>query len=156
MTCDLALIATTRLKTKRIVTFLRCFDELFRYPMDEIHAIDDKNLSQLLASYSSSLQSPSKSFKTEDTLTSSTTSIKQDRDKHFNQATLLLHEACESGDTANVQKVLSGGKANLNSLIGGHRTYRSALHKASAYGHTDTVKLLLKVSGEMLLENGIL
>ena len=67
---------------------------------------------------------------------------------NYNQATVVLHEACECGDTASVQKLLSGqtgGRAEINVLLPGHRAHRTALHKASSYGHTDVVKLLLKV-----------
>lgn len=77
--------------------------------------------------------------------TTSRTTKTQEHDEYFNQATFLLHESCESGDTRTVERVLSSGKADLNALIGGHRAYRTALHKASAYGHTNVVKLLLKV-----------
>lgn len=76
--------------------------------------------------------------------TTSRTTKTQEHDEYFNQATILLHESCESGDTRTVERVLSSGKADLNALIGGHRAYRTALHKASAYGHTNVVKLLLK------------
>lgn len=68
----------------------------------------------------------------------------RNEEKH-NQYTLALHEACENGDVSEVRDILSKGRADLNALIAGHRALRTALHKASAYGHTDVVRLLLKV-----------
>ena len=60
-------------------------------------------------------------------------------------STLALHGACENGNVGEVRDILAEGRADLNALIAGHRALRTALHKASAYGHTEVVKLLLKV-----------
>ena len=67
-----------------------------------------------------------------------------DEERH-NHSTFALHQASESGDLTEVKNILAEGKADLNALIAGHRALRTALHKASAYGHTNVVKLLLKV-----------
>jgi pyrimidine operon attenuation protein/uracil phosphoribosyltransferase len=67
-----------------------------------------------------------------------------DEERH-NHSTISLHQASESGDLTEVKNILAEGKADLNALIAGHRALRTALHKASAYGHTNVVKLLLKV-----------
>ena len=66
--------------------------------------------------------------------------------ENYNLSTIALHEACENGDVIKVSDILTEGRADLNALISGHRALRTALHKASAYGHTEVVKLLLKVS----------
>ena len=60
-------------------------------------------------------------------------------------STLALHGACENGNVGEVRDILAEGRADLNAMIAGHRALRTALHKASAYGHTEVVKLLLKV-----------
>ena len=62
-----------------------------------------------------------------------------------NHSTFALHGACEEGNLGEVRDILAEGRADLNALIAGHRALRTALHKASAYGHTEVVKLLLKV-----------
>ena len=64
-------------------------------------------------------------------------------------STLALHGACENGNVGEVRDILAEGRADLNALIAGHRALRTALHKASAYGHTEVVKLLLKVMKTM-------
>jgi ankyrin repeat protein len=69
----------------------------------------------------------------------------RDEQRH-NHSTQALHQACESGNVVEVRNILAEGRADLNALIAGHRALRTALHKASAYGHTDIVKLLLKVN----------
>ena len=63
-----------------------------------------------------------------------------------NHSTLALHQASENGDLAEVRNILAEGTADLDALIAGHRALRTALHKASAYGHTNVVQLLLKVT----------
>jgi ankyrin repeat protein len=68
-------------------------------------------------------------------------------EERHSQSTLALHAACESGNVSEVRNILAEGRADLNALIAGHRALRTALHKASAYGHTQVVQLLLKVSG---------
>ena len=71
--------------------------------------------------------------------------LDSDVEQKMNQATILLHEACECGDIEAVRKLLPGGRADFDVLMGAHRAQRSALHKASSYGHTEIVKLLLQV-----------
>lgn len=57
-----------------------------------------------------------------------------------------LHEAAERGDASAVSRLLSDKSVDVNEKAGGHRAYRTALHRAAGYGHADVVKLLLKVS----------
>ena len=66
-------------------------------------------------------------------------------EERHNKWTHSLHEASECGNLAEVRKILAQGRADLSALTAGHRALRTALHKASAYGHTEVVKLLLKV-----------
>ena len=65
-----------------------------------------------------------------------------------NHSTLALHQASENGDLTEVRNILAEGTADLNALMPGHRALRTALHKASAYGHTNVVKLLLKAGAD--------
>lgn len=67
-------------------------------------------------------------------------------EEHHSLSTVALHEACENGNVYEVQEILLEGKADLDALLASHRATRTALQKASAYGHTDVVKLLLQVN----------
>lgn len=61
-----------------------------------------------------------------------------------------LHEAAERGDSNTVSRLLADKSVDVNEKAGGHRAYRTALHRAAGYGHLDVVKLLLKVSLNVL------
>ena len=56
-----------------------------------------------------------------------------------------LHDAAERGDEKEVLRLLSQEKIDVNERAGGHRAYRTPLHRAAGYGHTNIVKILLKV-----------
>lgn len=57
-----------------------------------------------------------------------------------------LHEAAERGDFNDVSRLLVDKRVDVNEKAGGHRAYRTALHRAAGYGHLEVVKLLLKVT----------
>ena len=57
-----------------------------------------------------------------------------------------LHEAAERGDSTAVSRLLLDTNLDVNEKAGGHRAYRTALHRAAGYGHLAVVRLLLKVS----------
>ena len=57
-----------------------------------------------------------------------------------------LHEAAERGDFNAVSRLLVDKSVDVNEKAGGHRAYRTALHRAAGYGHLEVVKLLLKVT----------
>lgn len=57
-----------------------------------------------------------------------------------------LHEAAERGDSTAVSRLLLDKNLDVNEKAGGHRAYRTALHRAAGYGHLEVVRLLLKVS----------
>ena len=58
-----------------------------------------------------------------------------------------LHNAAERGDVRAVRELISRGNVSLDARAGGHRAYRTALHRAAGYGHLAVVKELLKVGG---------
>ena len=62
-----------------------------------------------------------------------------------------LHEAAERGDSSAVARLLFDKSVDVNEKAGGHRAYRTALHRAAGYGHLAVVKLLLKVSIAMVI-----
>ena len=57
-----------------------------------------------------------------------------------------LHEAAERGDSTAVSKLLLDKNVDVNEKAGGHRAFRTALHRAAGYGHLPVVRQLLKVS----------
>lgn len=57
-----------------------------------------------------------------------------------------LHEAAERGDSSAVARLLLDKSLDVNEKAGGHRAYRTALHRAAGYGHLTVVRQLLKVS----------
>lgn len=57
-----------------------------------------------------------------------------------------LHEAAERGDSSAVSRLLLDKNVDVNEKAGGHRAYRTALHRAAGYGHIAVVRQLLKVS----------
>lgn len=57
-----------------------------------------------------------------------------------------LHEAAEQGDSTAVSRLLLDKNVDVNEKAGGHRAYRTALHRAAGYGHLAVVRQLLKVS----------
>lgn len=56
-----------------------------------------------------------------------------------------LHEAAERGDASAVSRLLLDKSLDVNEKAGGHRAYRTALHRAAGYGHLAVVRQLLKV-----------
>ena len=69
-----------------------------------------------------------------------------------------LHEAAEQGDSTAVSRLLLDKTVDVNEKAGGHRAYRTALHRAAGYGHLAVVRQLLKVSltAELDWNNGAL
>ena len=57
-----------------------------------------------------------------------------------------LHAAAERGDAIAVSKLLAEKNVNVNEKAGGHRAFRTALHRAAGYGHLAVVTLLLEVT----------
>ena len=57
-----------------------------------------------------------------------------------------LHEAAERGDSTAVSRLFLDKNVDVNEKAGGHRAYRTALHRAAGYGHIAVVIQLLKVS----------
>ena len=57
-----------------------------------------------------------------------------------------LHEAAEQGDSTAVSRLLLDKNVDVNEKAGGHRAFRTALHRAAGYGHLPVVRQLLKVS----------
>lgn len=57
-----------------------------------------------------------------------------------------LQEAAERGDSNAVARLLLDKSVDVNEKAGGHRAHRTALHRASGYGHLTVVRQLLKVS----------
>ncbi|XP_078346797.1 uncharacterized protein LOC144632055 isoform X2 [Oculina patagonica] len=59
-----------------------------------------------------------------------------------------LHEAAERGDSSAVSRLLLDKNVDVNEKAGGHRAYRTALHRAAGYGHLAVVRQLLKASAD--------